>query len=82
MKLESCGAKCSDCPLRDAELVWSEKNTGAQIAIVTDHPGQFEVQYQRPLVGPASKVFTEALSQTNMYRGQFHITMSVSCSNT
>lgn len=79
MKAENCGANCSDCPLRDAELVWSEKNAGAQIAIVTDHPGQFEVQYQRPLVGPASKVFTEALSQTNMYRGQFHITMSVLC---
>ena len=79
MKAENCGANCTDCPLRDADLVWSEKNSGAQIAIVTDHPGQFEVQYQRPLVGPASKVFTDALSMTNMYRGQFYITMSVLC---
>ena len=73
-----CGADCNNCPLKDTEdIVHPEANRAAQIAIVTDHPSEFEVQYTRPLVGPASKIFSDVLRASPMTRGQFHITMSV-----
>lgn len=79
MKAENCGANCSDCPLLDSRFVLPQKNPNAKIAIVTDHPSLFEVKHQIPLIGPDTRVFTEALSNTSMNREDFYITMSVLC---
>ena len=79
-KAMNCGADCMNCPLKDkGAYVSPEKNKHASIAIVVDHPSEFEVQFDKPLVGPASRLFNEALGQTSMDRGHFHITMAVLC---
>lgn len=76
----NCGADCNNCPLKDTEdIVYPEANRAAQIAIVADHPSEFEVRYTRPLVGPTTKIFSDALRESPMTRGQFHITMAVLC---
>ena len=80
MKLESCGADCSNCPLRDQEdFILPEANRGARIAVVSDHPSEFEIRYNRPLVGPGTKLFSDALGKAKFDRGQIHITMTVCC---
>lgn len=47
--------------------------------MVSDHPSEFEIRYNRPLVGPGTKLFSDALGKAKFDRGQIHITMTVCC---
>lgn len=79
IKLMDCGARCSECPLKDSNMAHAEKNAGAKIAIVLDDPTEVEIRYNKPIVGPNTKTFSEALSENKIDRNAFHITYAVPC---
>ena len=79
MTCKIAGAKCEKCPLQAMDFVPPEANYTATVAVVGDHPTEFEVQQKRPFMGPAGNLITAAFNRNNMTRGQIHWTTAVLC---
>ena len=70
---------CRRCPLwQDAtQAVPGEGPLDAEIMVVGEQPGDREDLEGRPFVGPAGKVFDEALAATGLDRGRLFVTNAV-----
>jgi len=72
-------ASCENCPLhRDAtQTVCGAGPTNARLMIVAEQPGDQEDLAGAPLVGPAGKVFDEALRRVGCARDDIYVTNAV-----
>lgn len=75
----ACGARCDVCPLKGRTPVPPEARHHAQIAVVGDYPGDADVKYGRPMVGPAGTEFDKALRSAGSDRGKVFITNVLLC---
>ncbi len=77
--LREQAADCSRCPLhaKATQTVFGEGPQDAEIMFVGEQPGDQEDLAGRPFVGPAGKVFDEALSAAGMDRARLYITNAV-----
>lgn len=78
--------KCSICPLKNQTLVLGETNSEedlslVELLIVAEAPAAEEIKQDRPLCGPAGKVFREAFSKSDLDKIPYFITNTVLCSN-
>ena len=72
-------AVCNRCPLhaRATQTVFGEGPADADIMFVGEQPGDQEDLAGRPFVGPAGKVFDEAISQAGIDRSRLYVTNAV-----
>ncbi|MGI2031631.1 UdgX family uracil-DNA binding protein [Rhizobium panacihumi] len=70
---------CNRCDLhcRATQTVFGEGPVDAQVMIVGEQPGDQEDLAGRPFVGPAGRVFDEALSLAGMDRRRLYVTNAV-----
>ncbi len=84
------GAECDRCPLGpdspfiDREMLpWApvppKQRPGALGLMVSDYPGETEVELLEPMVGPAGETFNEEMRHAGMNRAQFALDNCVSC---
>ena len=71
--------RCTRCDLHcmATQTVFGEGPVNAKVMIVGEQPGDEEDLAGRPFVGPAGKVFNEAVSAAGIDRTQFYITNAV-----
>jgi len=71
--------RCTRCDLHcmATQTVFGEGPVNAKVMIVGEQPGDQEDLAGRPFVGPAGKVFNEAVSAAGIDRTQFYITNAV-----
>jgi DNA polymerase len=71
--------RCTRCDLHcmATQTVFGEGPAGAKVMIVGEQPGDQEDLAGRPFVGPAGRVFNEAVSAAGIDRTQFYITNAV-----
>ncbi|MGV1760487.1 UdgX family uracil-DNA binding protein [Rhizobium sp. A22-96] len=71
--------RCTRCDLhcRATQTVFGEGPVEAKVMIVGEQPGDQEDLVGRPFVGPAGRVFDEALSLTNLDRRALYVTNAV-----
>jgi len=72
-------ASCQNCPLhRDAtQVVCGAGPQDARLMIVAEQPGDHEDLAGAPLVGPAGKIFDEALRRIGCDRAKIYVTNAV-----
>ncbi|MEK1899278.1 MAG: UdgX family uracil-DNA binding protein, partial [Rhizobium sp.] len=72
-------AVCSQCPLhaKATQTVFGEGPDDAEIMFVGEQPGDQEDLAGRPFVGPAGKVFDEAIAQAGIDRSRLYVTNAV-----
>ncbi|MBW9115373.1 UdgX family uracil-DNA binding protein [Rhizobium cauense] len=77
--LREQAAACSRCPLhaKATQTVFGEGPQDAEIMFVGEQPGDQEDLAGRPFVGPAGRVFDEALSAAGMDRARLYVTNAV-----
>ena len=80
--LESLAAEargCTRCPLYKAatQTVFGEGPADAAIVFVGEQPGDQEDQQGRPFVGPAGRIFDQALAEAGIPRDRAYITNAV-----
>lgn len=70
---------CTRCDLhcRATQTVFGEGPENAKIMIVGEQPGDQEDLAGRPFVGPAGKLFNQALADVGLDRSQFYLTNAV-----
>ena len=76
------GARCDECILRTARTgdpVPPESYPDAAIAVVAEAPGEEEVRYGRPLIGPSGREEMAALAGLGLRREQIHWTNALLC---
>ena len=78
-KLRAAAAGCKACPLWETgtQTVFGEGSADAEIILVGEQPGDQEDLAGRPFVGPAGKVFDEALEQAGIDRSTTYVTNAV-----
>lgn len=78
-ELEKLSAACKACPLwqNATGTVFGEGPTNARMMIVGEQPGDREDVAGRPFVGPAGKVFDQAMKEAGLDRGQAYVTNAV-----
>ncbi|MUO41304.1 UdgX family uracil-DNA binding protein [Agrobacterium vitis] len=71
--------RCNRCDLscRATQTVFGEGPVDAKIMVVGEQPGDQEDLAGRPFVGPAGRVFDEALAQAGMDRRALYVTNAV-----
>ncbi|MVA81335.1 UdgX family uracil-DNA binding protein [Agrobacterium vitis] len=71
--------RCNRCDLscRATQTVFGEGPVDAEIMIVGEQPGDQEDLAGRPFVGPAGRVFDEALAQAGLDRRMLYVTNAV-----
>ena len=77
--LREQAAACSRCPLhaKATQAVFGEGPQDAEIMFVGEQPGDQEDLAGRPFVGPAGRVFDEALLAAGMNRAELYVTNAV-----
>jgi uracil-DNA glycosylase len=77
--LREAAATCRGCPLyRDAtQTVFGEGRASAEVVFVGEQPGDQEDRRGKPFVGPAGRVFGEALEEAGIERPDVYITNAV-----
>jgi uracil-DNA glycosylase len=72
-------ASCRACPLweRATQTVFGEGPAGAELLFVGEQPGDAEDKEGRPFVGPAGRVFDEALTEAGIDRAKVYVTNAV-----
>lgn len=73
------GALCDECPLRGLTVVPPTGPEDAVVAFIAEAPGEREEEHGEPLVGPAGRVFNEALEDAGLQRKDVWITNTVLC---
>jgi len=74
--LREAAAGCKACPLWEnaTQTVFGEGAAGADVVFVGEQPGDREDLEGRPFVGPAGKLFDEALVEARIDRSQVYVT--------
>jgi uracil-DNA glycosylase family protein len=78
-QLAEDAAQCQRCPFyRSAtQVVFSGGPTNASLMIVGEQPGDHEDREGRPFVGPAGRVFDQALAEAGLDRRSAYLTNAV-----
>ena len=74
--LQEAAARCKACPLWEnaTQTVFGEGAVDADVVFVGEQPGDREDLEGRPFVGPAGKLFDEALVEARIDRSQVYVT--------
>ena len=74
--LREAAAGCKACPLWEnaTQTVFGEGTAEADVVFVGEQPGDREDLEGRPFVGPAGKLFDEALVEARIDRSQVYVT--------
>jgi uracil-DNA glycosylase len=77
--LREAAAGCRACPLwqTGTQTVFGEGPKDASVMFVGEQPGDQEDKQGRPFVGPAGRVFDEALEQAGIPRDEAYVTNAV-----
>jgi DNA polymerase len=77
--LRKAAAGCKACDLykTGAQVVFGEGAAGAEAMFVGEQPGDQEDKAGRPFVGPAGKLFDEALADAGIDRTEIYVTNAV-----
>ena len=77
--LREAAAGCKACPLWEGgtQTVFGEGTRTAEIVFVGEQPGDVEDQEGRPFVGPAGRVFDDALADAGIDRKLAYVTNAV-----
>jgi uracil-DNA glycosylase len=77
--LREAAAGCKACPLWEGatQTVFGEGARTAEIVFVGEQPGDVEDQEGRPFVGPAGRVFDDALADAGIDRKLAYVTNAV-----
>ena len=78
-KLRQAAACCRGCDLwvNATQTVFGEGPAGAAAFFVGEQPGDQEDRVGRPFVGPAGRLFDEALESAGLDRGMVYVTNAV-----
>ena len=78
-KLREAAAGCKACPLwkSGTQTVFGEGSPKAEVMFVGEQPGDQEDRAGKPFVGPAGRVFDEALEAVGIDRGATYVTNAV-----
>jgi DNA polymerase len=78
-RLRQAAAGCRGCDLwlNATQTVFGEGTTDAQALFVGEQPGDQEDRVGRPFVGPAGRLFDEALEAAGIDRGIVYVTNAV-----
>ena len=78
-KLRQAAARCRGCDLwvNATQTVFGEGPAGAAAFFVGEQPGDQEDRAGRPFVGPAGRLFDEALESAGLDRGMVYVTNAV-----
>ena len=74
--LREAAAGCRACPLwrTGTQTVFGEGAKGSEVLFVGEQPGDKEDQAGRPFVGPAGRLFDEALQEAGIDRSRAYVT--------
>jgi uracil-DNA glycosylase len=74
--LREAAADCRACPLwrTGTQTVFGEGAKGSEVLFVGEQPGDKEDQAGRPFVGPAGRLFDEALEEAGIDRSRAYVT--------
>lgn len=76
--MRAAAENCRGCPLyKCGNVVFSEGPARSPIMFVGEQPGDHEERQQRPFVGPAGRLFDEALEAAGIERGEVYVTNAV-----
>jgi uracil-DNA glycosylase len=77
--LQKSAKECEGCDLYLAatQTVFGEGDTSARVVFVGEQPGDAEDRQGRPFVGPAGRVFDEALAEAGIDRKLTYVTNAV-----
>jgi DNA polymerase len=77
--LREDAARCRACPLwrHATQTVFGEGPAKAELLFVGEQPGDVEDKEGRPFVGPAGRVFDEALAEAGIEREKVYVTNAV-----
>lgn len=72
---------CEGCPLFDAPGPVPPEGDflQAKLIYIAQNPGQVEVEWGRPLVGPSGNTLNRQLAETGIRRGELFLTNQVKC---
>jgi DNA polymerase len=78
-KLREAAKSCHGCDLYIAatQTVFGEGSSNARVVFVGEQPGDSEDVQGRPFVGPAGRIFDEALTKAGLERKQTYVTNAV-----
>ncbi len=78
-ELEANASRCRACPLwkNATGTVFGEGPTNARIMVVGEQPGDREDVSGKPFVGPAGKLFDQALAEAGIDRSTIYVTNAV-----
>jgi len=78
-KLRESAAGCRACPLwkTGTQTVFGEGSPRSQVMFVGEQPGDQEDKAGKPFVGPAGRLFDEALQDAGIDRTQVYVTNAV-----
>jgi len=78
-ELRAAAAECTACDLyeRATQTVFGEGPSSARIVFIGEQPGDHEDLEGRPFVGPAGRVFDDALAAAGIDRGSTYVTNAV-----
>jgi DNA polymerase len=78
-KLREAAARCRACPLweRGTQTVFGVGRASSVAMFVGEQPGDREDREGEPFVGPAGRVFDEALAEAGIDRGAIYVTNAV-----
>ncbi|HEY4412736.1 MAG TPA: UdgX family uracil-DNA binding protein [Gaiellaceae bacterium] len=78
-ELREAAARCRACPLWEnaTQTVFGEGEPGATVMFVGEQPGDQEDEAGRPFVGPAGRLFDEALAEAGIDRDAAYVTNAV-----
>lgn len=73
------GAQCERCPLKGGVVVPREANSGAEVCIIGEAPGESEENAQRPFVGASGMEMQRGLRSAGLRRSDCYITNVLNC---
>src|ERR671926_307254 len=78
-KLREAAAGCTACPLHETgtQTVFGEGTSKAEVVFVGEQPGDQEDLQGKPFVGPAGRLFDEALADAGIDRTSVYVTNAV-----
>lgn len=79
LSLKNAASKCEGCELykNATQTVFGEGRSGSKIMFVGEQPGDEEDLNGHPFVGPAGRLFNEALSEAGIDRSIAYVTNTV-----
>lgn len=77
--LRAEGLACTRCDLyqNGTPVVWGEGDPAAGVAFIGQGPGEQEARRERPFVGPAGRLFDQALAEAGFDRARLRLTNGI-----